>query len=220
MPMPDPGEPGPRHQGLVLDFGGVLTTSMRTNAELFEQAEGIPRGAYRRALRHPDGVRVYRDLEEGRATQQEWNDVIGGLLGLPADDLMRRVLHRLRPEPAVLAAVRRARARGVWTAMLSNSFGLEPYNVYRDLDVLGLFDVVVLSELEGLRKPESEIYRRTCRRLGLAAEHLLFVDDHEVNLAPAEKLGMATLLHTDADVTAGHLDALFGPRKELISRTG
>ncbi|MEU0030211.1 HAD-IA family hydrolase [Streptomyces sp. NPDC006335] len=114
---------------------------------------------------------------------------------------MRRVLHRLRPEPAVLAAVRRARARGVRTAMLSNSFGLGPCNVYRDLDVLGLFDVVVLSELEGLRKPASDIYRRTCRRLGLTAEHLLFVDDHEVNLAPAEKPVMATLLHTDADAT-------------------
>ncbi|MGC0404926.1 hypothetical protein RKD27_007570 [Streptomyces sp. SAI-126] len=30
--------------------------------------------------------------------------------------------------------------------------------------------------------------------------------------------GTATLLHTDADATAGHLDALFGPRKELTSR--
>jgi surfactin synthase thioesterase subunit len=32
--------------------------------------------------------------------------------------------------------------------------------------------------------------------------------------------GTATLLHTDADATAGHLDALFGPRKELTSRIG
>jgi putative hydrolase of the HAD superfamily len=145
-------------------------------------------------------VRVYRDLEEGRATRQEWNDVIGGLLGLPPDDLMRmrRVLHRWRPERAVVTAVRRARARGVRTAVLSNSFGLDPYNVYADLDVLALFDVGVLSEREGLRKPAPEICRRTCRRLGLTADRLLFVDDHEVNLAPARELGMATLLHTDA----------------------
>jgi FMN phosphatase YigB (HAD superfamily) len=52
-------------------------------------------------------------------------------------------------------------------ALQSNSFGLEPYNVYRELGVLELCDVVLLSELEGIREPAPAIYRLTCERLGL-----------------------------------------------------
>ncbi|MGY0057260.1 hypothetical protein ACWY4P_11950 [Streptomyces sp. LZ34] len=72
-----------RYRGLILDFGGVLTTQMRLNGEAFEKSEGLEPGAYFVALgRNPEGVRVYADLEVGRATQEDWNRVIGKILGV------------------------------------------------------------------------------------------------------------------------------------------
>jgi putative hydrolase of the HAD superfamily len=192
-------------RGLILDFGGVLTTPMRRNGEAFERSEGLEPGAYFHALdEHPEGVAVYAALEVGEVTQDHWNQVIGGLLGIDPTDLMRRALANLVLEPEMVAAVEKARAAGVKTALLSNSFGLEPFNVYAELGVLDLFDVVVLSETEGVRKPDPQIYGRTLDLLGLDGAECVFVDDHAANLPAAEALGIETIHHTGdaADVIA------------------
>ncbi|MBM9508048.1 HAD-IA family hydrolase [Streptomyces sp. KK5PA1] len=198
------------YRGFILDFGGVLTTRMRRNGEAFERSEGLACCAYFAALGHPDGVRVYADLEVGRATQEDWNRVIGGILGIDPTDLMRRALANLRPEAAIVAAAQRAREAGIKVAMLSNSFGLTPYNPYKELGLYDGFDAVILSEREGVRKPSPLIYERTLEALGLAGPECVFVDDHAENLPPAAALGIKTIHHTDADVTAEQLDALLG----------
>ncbi|MGW0825216.1 HAD-IA family hydrolase [Streptomyces sp. NPDC002845] len=199
------------YRGLILDFGGVLTTQMRLNGQAFERSEGLTPGTYFHALEeNPEGVRVYSALEVGKATQEDWNKVIGGILGVDPTDLMRRALANLRPEPAIVAAVDRARAAGVKVAMLSNSFGLEPYNPYEALGMWqDAFDAVILSELEGVRKPSPAIYQRALTALGLTGPECVFVDDHIQNLPPAEALGIRTIHHTtDPEATAAQLDAL------------
>lgn len=125
------------YRGLILDFGGVLTTRMRLNGEAFEKSEGLEPGAYFHALnQNPAGVAVYAALEVGEATQEDWNRIIGGILGIDATDLMRRALANLHPEPQIVDVARRARAAGIKVAMLSNSFGIEPYNPY---EALGMY---------------------------------------------------------------------------------
>ncbi|MFI1400707.1 HAD family hydrolase [Streptomyces sp. NPDC020681] len=196
---------------MILDFGGVLTTRMRLNGQAFEKSEGLEPGAYFAALNeNPEGVRVYADLEVGRATQEQWNEVIGKILGIDPTDLMRRALANLRPETVIVDAVQRAREAGIKVAMLSNSFGLEPFNPYAELGMLNGFDAVILSELEQVRKPSPVIYQRTLDALGLAGPECVFVDDHAQNLPPAEALGIMTIHHTDPEDTARQLDALLG----------
>jgi putative hydrolase of the HAD superfamily len=45
----------------------------------------------------------------GEAIQEDWNRLIGGILGIDPTDLMRRVPANLRPESAIVAAAERAR---------------------------------------------------------------------------------------------------------------
>jgi putative hydrolase of the HAD superfamily len=72
---------------------------------------------------------------------------------------------------------------------------------------------VVISGEVGLRKPDPAIYTLAARSLGLDPAACVFVDDFEVNLEPAEKLGMATVLHDgDAGRTVASLEALLGVR--------
>lgn len=199
------------YRGLILDFGGVLTTRMRLNGEAFERSEGLTPGAYFAALEdHPDGIAVYAALEVGRATQDDWNRVIGGILGIDPTDLMRRALANLHPEPQIVASAKRARAAGIKVAMLSNSFGLEPYNPYEDRGLwTDFFDAVILSEVEGVRKPSPLIYEQALAALDLTGPQCLFVDDYAPNLPPAELLGIRTVHHTtDPTATAKVLDSL------------
>lgn len=199
------------YRGLVLDFGGVLTTRMRLNGEAFERSENLLPGAYFHALNeHPEGVAIYAALEVGEAKQEDWNRVIGGILGLDPTDLMRRALANLHPEPQIVAAAQRARQAGIRVAMLSNSFGIEPYNPYAALGMYeDFFDAVVLSEVEGVRKPSPLIYERALEKLDLTGPECVFVDDHAENLPPAEALGVRTVHHTtDPATTAAVLDSL------------
>ena len=87
----------------------------------------------------------------------------------------------------MLAAVAAARAAGVRTGLISNSWGL---GIYDRLDSTELFDAVVISGEVGLHKPQPEIYLLACERLGVEPAAAVFVDDLRENCAGAEAVGM------------------------------
>jgi len=73
-----------------------------------------------------------------------------------------------------------------------------------------LFDLVVDSSQEGMRKPNPAIFRLTLERLGgLAPERTVFLDDCEGNVKAAKSLGMQTV-HVRGDISQAiaELDAL------------
>lgn len=55
------------------------------------------------------------------------------------------------------------------------------------------FDVFVSSAKEGIKKPDPEIYLRTCKKLDVQPSECLFMDDDKRNTDTAEKLGMQTI---------------------------
>jgi epoxide hydrolase-like predicted phosphatase len=73
-----------------------------------------------------------------------------------------------------------------------------------------LFDGVVISGREGIRKPAPRMYELGAERIGLAPEHCVYVDDLPFNLAPAAELGMATVHHVDSASTIAELESLLG----------
>jgi putative hydrolase of the HAD superfamily len=94
---------------------------------------------------------------------------------------------------AMADAVRQIRDAGYKTALLTN-ISREGEALFRDLfPVEELFDVVVDSSKVGLRKPDPEIYRLTCTRLGVAPERCVFIDDLLCNVEAADALGMRTI---------------------------
>ncbi|MFJ7495103.1 HAD family hydrolase [Streptomyces sp. NPDC097727] len=200
-------------KGLVLDFGGVLTTPLPPAALAFEKREGLAEGTLLTGLYlAPEGIRLTEELERGTLTQTQWNEAAGRLLGIPPDNLMGRIFTDLRPEPSVIAAAAAARRAGVKVGILSNSVGLVPWNLYDGFEVERLYDSVVLSEVHGMRKPEPEMYRLVLDELGLRAEECVFVDDTEQHLPPAAALGFATVHAVDPARTVAALETLLGIR--------
>jgi HAD superfamily hydrolase (TIGR01509 family) len=105
--------------------------------------------------------------------------------------------------PEVLAAVRRLRAVGVATALVSDASAVPD-------EVAAAFDVVVLGRVLGVGKPDPEVFRRAAAALGLAAEACVVVDDAEVNLRGARAAGSVVVRHRDAASTVAELDLLLG----------
>ncbi|AXG79169.1 HAD-IA family hydrolase [Streptomyces paludis] len=197
--------------GLILDFGGVLTTGVAACARAFDLRAGLPEGTFLSVIaKDPAGSALYADLERGTVTQAEWNKGTAALLGIEGTNLLGRVLQDLHPEPSVIAAAQAARAAGVKLGIFSNSLGMEPYNVYDGYDLAVNYDVVLISEHYKMRKPDPEIYEIMLNLMELPGEACVFVDDTARNLSPAEELGIATILAENPASTISQMEALLG----------
>jgi putative hydrolase of the HAD superfamily len=198
---------GDRH-GLILDYGGVLTTSPFASFEAFCAVEGLPADAVRGLFRDDQEARdLLTRLETGHLPAVEFETAFAALLGVAADDLLRRMFGGMEADLAMIAGIRAIRGRGTAMAILSNSVG-EAAVYDRDL-FSELFDAVVISSEVALRKPDPAIYELAAERIGLPARACVYVDDLAPNLKPARALGMATVLHRgDAAATLAEITAL------------
>lgn len=80
----------------------------------------------------------------------------------------------------------------------------------RIADLMSLFDLVVESSVEGVRKPDPRIYTLTCERLGVDPNEAVFLDDLGINLKPARALGMQTIKVISEDQAIADLSQITG----------
>lgn len=200
---------------LVFDWGGVLTVSVPEFVGAWLHAEAIDREVYHRIMREwmsrearPDNP--VHQLETGELTVAEFERLLAAELittsGARIDEngLLKRMFGGASPDPVMVELVRKARASGLHTALLSNSWG-EGYP--KDL-LIELFDTVVISGRVGLRKPDERIYLHTLEQIGVPAARAVFFDDAPVNVDAARAVGMHAFRHTGAESTRAHLATL------------
>ncbi len=192
---------------LVVDFGGVLTTSIWPAFAAFCEGEGLAPETVRELFRgDSEAIALLRGLETGGLADADFERRFGELLGVAEHEgLITRMFAGLEPEPRMLGAVAAARAAGVRTGLISNSWGL---GIYDRLDSTELFDVAVISGEVGLHKPQPEIYLLACERLGVEPAAAVFVDDLRENCAGAEAVGMTAVLHRDPADTIAALERI------------
>jgi epoxide hydrolase-like predicted phosphatase len=197
---------GDRH-GVIVDFGGVLTTDVFAAFRAFCQAEGLADDTVRDRFRSdPEARELLAGLETGALAPAEFEPRFAALLGVSPDGLIGRLFAGMQADDGMLDGVRALRAAGVRTGLLSNSWG--DGLAYDQALLEELFDAVVISSDVGLRKPDPAAYELAAARLGLPPEDCVFVDDLPGNLKPARALGMATVLHRgDAAATLAEIGA-------------
>ena len=194
--------------GLIVDYGGVLTSDPFASFEAFCAAERLAPDTVRDRLRDdPEARELLARLETGALTAPEFELAFGALLGVAHPQLLQRMFGGLEPDTAMIDGVRELRRSGVGVVLLSNSIG----NAY-DRDLLDeLFDASVISSEVGLRKPDPAIYELAAERLELPPERCAIVDDLPGNLKPARALGMGTVVHRgDAAQTLAEVSELLG----------
>ena len=195
--------------GLLLDFGGVLTTNVFDSFRDFCVAEGLDPETVKRLFREdPRALECVRGLERGELTEDEFAERFGELLGIDSRErLVERMFGGIRPDERMVEVVRRVRAAGIRTGLVSNSMGAGRYDRASFPD---LFDGVVISGEVGLHKPQPEIFRLGAERAGVAEEDCVFVDDLRENCEGAEAVGMTAILHRGAEQTVPELERLLG----------
>ena len=198
-------------RGLLVDWGGVMTSSLFGAFAGFCATEGLEPEMLRRTFRNDPAARALLiEFECGRMEEDAFQPQLCSVLGLEAEraeGLVDRLFSGMEPDTAMIDAVRAARAAGVRTGLVSNSWGTRRYP--REL-LRELFDGIVISGEVGMRKPSPEMYTLGAERIGVPAQECVFVDDLPFNLEPAQELGMAVVHHTDAASTVPELERLLG----------
>jgi len=154
---------------------------------------------------------VWWRLTDGRArgrypTNEGLFALIAQELGLPAEPerwraaatarkaRFRRALTQVEPE--VLKGLQALRALGLPLGLLSDA-DCDEVSSWPDSPLAPLFDRAFFSCHEGLRKPETEFYRRLCRSLGVQPERCLYVGDgFSDEHVGARRVGMTPVLMT------------------------
>jgi putative hydrolase of the HAD superfamily len=203
---------------VVFDLGGVITESPMTAFAAYEAEAGLPDGLVRRLNSTDPDTNAWaryerRELDEAgfRAAFEAEAAAVGHTVD--AGRVLAALAGDLRP--AMVTAVRRLRAAGLPLALLSNN--VAPMERSGPLgEVLELFDAVVESSVEGVRKPEPAIYARALERLGEAvgrpvtAADCAYLDDLGINLKPARAMGFATVKVVEPAAALAELSALVG----------
>lgn len=206
-------------QGLIVDWGGVLTSPLQDSMISWCDADGIDYVEFRRVMKDWLGSSYDDDaaanpvhaLERGELEVPDFERELGSRLrthdGLPVetDGLLTRMFAGFGPQPSMLEAVRHAKAAGLATGLLSNSWG----NTYPREGWSELFDAVVISGEVQMRKPEPGIYLLTAAKIGLRPEECVFVDDLMPNVHGAAAVGMVGIHHVTPQQTLDELEVLF-----------
>ena len=196
-------------RGLLVDFGGVLTSNVFDSFRDFCVREGLDPDALKKLFKEDRSAREQiRALERGDLSEEEFAERFGPLLGISdTENLIDRMFAGMGPDETMLDALRAARRQGVKTGLVSNSMGRGRYD--RSL-FPELFDGVVISGEVGMHKPEPEIFHLGAEKIGLAPAQCVFVDDLKENCAGAEAVGMTAILHRGAEGTVPELERLLG----------
>lgn len=187
-------------KGIVFDFGGVI---VRLPIEEDMHDVLVESGLNFETLW--DGWRKYRDpYDHGKFDCKEMYRRIMGDLNLPFDNALLARLEEYdmrswtHANPDTLALMKKLKAEGFKIGILTNMA-----RQFADMTFPVTFaehtktaDALVISAHEDLIKPDPAIYDLMCKRIGLAPEELIFVDDLERNCIAACKCGWQAVQFT------------------------
>src|SRR3954449_12662881 len=126
----DPSSPPHRYTALLLDFGGVLTTSVWDSFADFCREKGLEEDAVKRLFREdPEALADLRQLETGSIDENLFEVRFAARLGLDeCSDLIESMFRGMLPEPRMVGIVEGAHANGIKTGLISNSWSTDHYD--------------------------------------------------------------------------------------------
>jgi putative hydrolase of the HAD superfamily len=204
------------YRAVIFDLGGVVFPSPFEAFDAYDRANALEPGTVRTLIRASSETGAWAALERGELSMDAFADALdaealaaGFQLG--ARRLMGQIGSSLGPRPEMARAIERIRTSGLRTAALTNNWADDRRrSTPNGLRETELFDVIVESSVEGLRKPDPRIYTVALARLDVLASEAVFLDDLGMNLKPAREMGMATIKVVDPDVALVELEATLG----------
>jgi putative hydrolase of the HAD superfamily len=185
------------YDALLLDIGDVITAPVWDQFDELEQVSG--RRLTGRGPLDPDSDPAYQRYTRGEITFAqywvEWAEQNG------YDDWRQlfRDLSTLLPhrfgDPAAYDLMAEARQAGYKVGVLTNDgVGISGADFFAGIPEFQALDAFVDARAGGTAKPDPEPYLRAASELGVEPERIVFLDDAQVCVDGAERVGMTAVL--------------------------
>lgn len=138
------------------------------------------------------------ELDLGEISPDEFIQTLGEKTGVAKKDVLDQLFEVLvinKPLVSLIGDLKKNYKIG----LLSNSNSHFINQILTENNLDGLFDSKIISEKVGFIKPQPEIFQIALDSLEVKPEEAIFVDDREVHVQAASKLGIKGLIYTTVE---------------------
>lgn len=134
--------------------------------------------------------KVYQQLIDTYDLKLFWEDML--------QDYIEGFKNHCVPFENLTSMLDELKSNNIRLGMITNGKGQFQLDSIKALGIEQYFDTILISELEGLRKPDRAIFEKALAQLNARAENSLFVGDHpDHDIKAAKNCGMATAWKRD-----------------------
>jgi HAD superfamily hydrolase (TIGR01509 family) len=176
-------------KAIIFDYGGVICDDFSWQGYLGEFASGADLQVAIQAI-----SQSWLDACTSIDDSKFWS-ILSDTTSLSAEELQKHFQKQIQPNDEVLELLKELKTE-YKIAMLSNHAANWLGPVIKSNGLNEIFDEIVTSYGYGSAKPEHSVYMHTLKRLNLAPDEVIFIDDRAENVEAAQAVGMYTILFT------------------------
>ncbi|WP_127496945.1 HAD family hydrolase [Paenibacillus glycanilyticus] len=204
--------------GTLLDRDASLALFIDDQYERYPAFQKVPKDVFTKRfieLDHHGYVwkdKVYQQLlAEFQIPGLRWEELL--------EDYLQSFQKHCVGFPHLIQMLSSLKSCGTKIALISNGYGQFQYDNFKALNIAPFFDEVLISEWEGLRKPDPAIFERALYKLGVKAEDALFVGDHpDSDIRGSRAVGMKAVWKYNSNFSPDvQADGVIYDLEELIS---
>ena len=198
------------------DFGGVITSSPFESFNRYENDNDLPENFLRTVNSTNPNDNAWAKLERSEVDLKKFDELFleeSQNLGhaVPGKEVIALLKGEVRPQ--MINALKIIKNNMIQACLTNNIQAMDEEfagNVSasgKHDEVMKLFDFVIESSKENVRKPDPNFYLLACKRAGIEPNEAIFLDDLGINLKPAKVLGMTTIKVIDPDKALSELQS-------------
>ncbi|WEG14482.1 HAD-IA family hydrolase [Pullulanibacillus sp. KACC 23026] len=124
------------------------------------------------------------------------------IVGITPDELLQDYLAEFKnhcvPFDHLNQMLEELKHSNLYLGMITNGYGQFQMDNIKALGIEDYFDVILVSEWEGVKKPNPELFYRALKKLGLSANECIFMGDHpDTDIKASQNVGMKAFWKKD-----------------------
>ncbi|MGG1483024.1 HAD family hydrolase [Peribacillus castrilensis] len=124
------------------------------------------------------------------------------ITGITWEDLLQDYISQFKnscvPFPNLISMLEKLRSNNLVLGMITNGKGQFQLDNIRALGIKKYFETILVSEWEGIKKPDPQIFKRALEQLNVSPNESIFVGDHPKNdVKAAQNVGMKGIWKKD-----------------------
>lgn len=156
--------------------------------------------------------KVYQQLvEDNNISELTWGELL--------DDYLHQFKNSCVPFSNLIWTLEELKNNNLRLGIITNGKGKFQMDNIKALGIENYFDVILISELEGLKKPDRRIFEKALKKLHVTAGESVFVGDHPINDVKAgQNVGMEGIWKKNLHWNNVEADYIIRDLSELIRK--